>query len=89
MLKHMRQQLHAKVLLVEGGPTLNAEMFTLGVVDEYFLTLGPVIVGGRDTLTAVEGALAFPRHDAKRLQLVSAAPNPETDEVYLRYRARR
>lgn len=89
MLKHMRQHLNAKVLLVEGGPTLNADMYALEVVDEYFLTLGPVIVGGRDTFTAVEGALAFPRYDLKRLQLISAVPNPETDEVYLRYRARR
>ncbi len=89
MLKHMRQELNARVLLVEGGPTVNAAMFALGVVDEYFVTLGPVIVGGRDTLTAVEGPAAFSREDVKYLQLLTTVPNAETNEVYLHYRVRR
>ncbi len=88
MLRHMRQELGAQVLLCEGGPSTNAQFFELGVVDEYFLTLGPVIVGGKDTLTAVEGEHAFTREDVRHLELVSAIPNPETNEVYLRYRAR-
>ena len=89
MLAHMRRELGARVLLCEGGPTVNAQFFALDVVDEYFLTLGPVIVGGKDTLTAVEGDRAFARDDVKRLDLVSAVPNPVTGEVYLRYRVRR
>lgn len=89
MLAHMRRELGAQVLLCEGGPTTNAQFFELGVVDEYFLTLGPVIVGGKDTLTAVEGDRAFSREDVKRMDLISAVPNPGTSEVYLRYRVRR
>lgn len=88
MLRHMRQELGAEVLLCEGGPTTTAEFYRLGVVDEFFLTLGPVIVGGRDTLTAVEGPAAFTRETVKRLELMSAFANPETSEMYLRYRVR-
>jgi len=87
-LRHMRFELHASVLLVEGGPGLNAQLFEAGLVDEYFTTLGPVVVGGKDTLTAVEGR-AFARDHVKRLDLLSAVPNEETGEVYLRYRVRR
>ena len=86
MLRHMREELGASVLLVEGGPTLNAELWRQGFVDEFFLTLGPVIVGGRETLTAVEGSSAFTRDQLPRLELVSAVPNEETSEIYLRYR---
>lgn len=89
MLAHMRHELGAKVLLCEGGPTTNAAMFAHGLVDEFFLTLGPVIVGGRDTLTAVEGPAAFPKEFVKHLELVSAVPNRATSEVYLRYRVNR
>ncbi|MGE5594601.1 MAG: RibD family protein [Hyphomicrobiales bacterium] len=89
MLEHMRHELGAQVLLVEGGPTVNAELWRMGVVDEYFLTLGPVVVAGRDTLTAAEGPAAFRREELPHLQLVSAVPNEETSEVYLRYRVRR
>jgi 2,5-diamino-6-(ribosylamino)-4(3H)-pyrimidinone 5'-phosphate reductase len=88
MLRHMRQELGAEVLLCEGGPTTNAEFFELDVVDEYFLTLGPVIVAGKDTLTAVEGPHSFSRDSLRHLELISAIPNPETSEVYLHYRVR-
>ena len=86
MLRHMRHELGAELLMVEGGPTLNAQLFEQGLVDEYFTTIGPVVVGGRDTLTAVESARPFTRAGAPRLRLLSAVTNEETDEIYLRYR---
>ncbi len=88
MLRHMRHELGAWVLLLEGGPSTNAEFFANGFIDEFFLTLGPVVIGGRETLTTVEGAEPFSRQDAPRLELLSAVPNPATGEVYLRYRVR-
>ncbi|MEX2236518.1 MAG: dihydrofolate reductase family protein [Dehalococcoidia bacterium] len=89
MLRHMREELKAEVLLVEGGPTLNAELFARDCVDEIFVSLGPVIVGGKDTLTAVEGPRAFSLSEVRHLELVSAHANPETSEIYTRYRVRR
>jgi 5-amino-6-(5-phosphoribosylamino)uracil reductase len=87
MLKHMRNELGAEVLLVEGGPTVNAELFRLGVVDEYFVTVGPVIVGGKETKTPVTGDAPFTRRSLLKFELVWAVPNPATDEIYCRYRA--
>ena len=89
MLRHMRRELGAKVLLVEGGPTIYAGLYALDAVDEAFVTLGPVVVGGADTLSAVAGERAFTLAEAKRLELLSAHANPETSELYLRYRVRR
>lgn len=89
MLKHMRQEMAAEALLVEGGPTVNGELFERGLVDEFFLTLGPVVVGGRDTKTPVEMAKPFTRKTLPHFELVWAVPNPETNEVYCRYRRRR
>lgn len=88
MLAHMRHKLRANVLLCEGGPAVNAQMFRLGFVDEYFVTIGPVIVGGEETLTPVEGE-PYTRETLRRLELVWAIPNNETNEVYCRYRVRR
>lgn len=89
MLRHMRHALGAEALLVEGGPTVYAALYGLDAIDEAFVTLGPVVVGGAGTLTAVAGERAFTRASAPRLALVAAHANPETDEVYLRYRVRR
>jgi riboflavin biosynthesis pyrimidine reductase len=88
MLRHMREELGAQVLLLEGGPTVNAEFFAIGAIDEVFLTVGPIVVGGSETLTPV-GGLPFPGERAPRLDLVWAVPNEATQEVYLRYRVRR
>ncbi len=87
MLRHMRDYLGARVLLLEGGPTVNADFFARDLVDEFFLTVGPVVIAGRDSLTAVEGT-PFTRESMKRLELLWAEPNEETDEVYLRYRVK-
>ncbi|MCA9832116.1 MAG: dihydrofolate reductase family protein [Dehalococcoidia bacterium] len=87
MLRHMRNELGAKVLLLEGGPTLNAQFFRENAVDEVFLTVGPVIVGGSDTITPVEGT-PYLRATAPRLDLISAVPLEESGEVFLRYRVR-
>ena len=89
MLRHMRRELGAAVLLVEGGPNLNGQLFAQGLVDEYYVTIGPVVVGGTGVLTAVEGPHAFTPETAPRLDLVSAYLNPETSELYCRYRVRR
>lgn len=89
MLGHMRQALGARVLLCEGGPTTTAQFFAAHVVDEYFTTIGPEIVAGRDTLTPVEGPVTFNRDGVRHLELVSLTHNQETSELYLRYRVRR
>ncbi len=90
MLRHMRVELGARLVMLEGGPTLNGECFRAGVVDELFLTLGGVVVGGHGLPTAVEmPGIDVTRATVTRLELLSAVPNPDTDEVYLRYRVRR
>ncbi len=88
MLRHMRHRLGARLLLVEGGPHLNGQLFEAGLVDEFFLTLGPVVVGGPGLLTAVETRRTPTLDTVTRLELLSATPNPATSEVYLHYRVR-
>jgi len=89
MLRHMRQELGASRVLVEGGPTLNGMLLNAGLVDEYFLTLGPRIVGGNETLTPVRSNRPPSTALLAQLTLISAIPNPATGELYLRYRLRR
>ncbi|MSQ31503.1 MAG: hypothetical protein EXR64_05740 [Dehalococcoidia bacterium] len=89
MLGHMRGELGARLLVVEGGPTLNGQLFDLGCVDEFFLTLGGVIVNGNRSRAAVESDRDPSLAALTRLELISAVPNGATNEVYLRYRVQR
>lgn len=88
LLLHMREELGAALLLVEGGPSLNGALFDRGLIDEYFLTLGSVLVGGSGIPAAIEGQLAPSRSRLRPLDLLSAYANVESSELYLRYRLR-
>jgi riboflavin biosynthesis pyrimidine reductase len=55
-------QLDASVLLCEGGPSLNGDLLTAGLIDEWCLTLSPKLVGGgagRATVGAAECPTEF------------------------------
>ena len=88
VLRHMREELGATLLLVEGGPSLNGALFDRGLIDEYFLTLGSVLVGGSGVAAAIEGQRSPTRERLRSLDLVSAYAHTETSELFLRYRLR-
>ncbi len=86
VLAHMRDELGAGLLLVEGGPHLNGSLLEIDAVDEYFLTLGRVIVAGNAPLPAVLGSRPPNVDDLTHFDLVSLAFEPSTNELHLRYR---
>lgn len=70
-------------LLVEGGGEVNRAFLHAGCVDEIYTTLCPLIIGGRDAPTPVDGEGFGPaRFPALRLLSVERVD----DELYLRYR---
>lgn len=58
-----------RAVLCEGGPTLNRSLVVAGVVDEWFVTLDPTIVGGEPG-----GA-----------RLIAGAPLPDAQALELRW----
>lgn len=69
-----------RALVCEGGPSLNEALISYDVVDELFLSLSPLLVGGGER-TLVDTA---PAHDVRHAQLVSVAT--ADDYLFLRYR---
>jgi len=86
LLRHARHELGARLLLCEGGPSLNGALLAAGCLDELFLTVGSSIAGGADVLTAVVGLQTPRMTDATHLALLSASTHPDGGELYLRYR---
>jgi len=79
-LRALGRRGHALVL-VEGGPSLNGQLFAAGLVDELFLTVAPLIAG-QTTRRIVEGELATP------VGLTLLQVTQLDDEVLLRYAQR-
>lgn len=49
------ESLNIKKILVEGGGEINWSVLKLGLADELIVTISPVVIGGRDAKTLVEG----------------------------------
>lgn len=71
-LLELMYQRGVRRLMVEGGGTLNWSLIEQGLVDEICVFVGPMVIGGRDAPTLVDGrgfADGF-----QRLELISAGP---------------
>lgn len=76
----------ASTVLLESGGGLSSLFFHAGLVDELYLTVVPIILGGAGAPTPVDGApWAVP--DAPRLTLLDFAV--QDSEVYFHYRVGR
>lgn len=72
-------------LLVEGGPNLVANLLRERLVDEFFITLVPIVKGGKDVPTLVEGE-SIGYGELLKLDLVSVLE--AGGELFLRYRTK-
>ena len=80
----LRERFGVSTLLCEGGPHLNAQLLTHGLVDELFLTVSPKLAGGdamSETLRIVSGAELEPP-----LNLELAGALEHDSYLFLRYR---
>jgi riboflavin biosynthesis pyrimidine reductase len=69
----------AKVVLCEGGPTLNGQLVYADVLDELCLTISPMMVGG-DATRLVDPSSPFARRDLRLDRLIE-----EDGFLFLRY----
>ena len=84
LMRYLAAERGVRRLVCEGGAILNYHMLAAGLVDEFFITVTPSIIGEPRPRTAVEGPAALPNDQLQRLDLVSAITHDR--EVFLRYR---
>jgi riboflavin-specific deaminase-like protein len=78
-LRYLRVERGIRSLLSEGGPHLHADLLSAGLVDELFVTLGPMLAGGEGPgLTS-----GLPEH---LMPLDLAWLLHDGDELFARYR---
>lgn len=85
MLGELRSRYGVRMLLSEGGPTLNHAFFRAGAVDELFMTVAPFVAGRTGELAMVEGPALLEPFPALRLQSVHL----HGSELFLRYAVER
>ena len=86
LMRYLVSERGVRRLVCEGGAILNYHMLAAGLVDEFFVTVTPSIIGEPRPRTAVEGPAALPSDQLQRLELISTISRG--GEVFLRYRVR-
>ena len=84
LVDYLASERGVRRLVCEGGAILNAHMLRAGLVDEFFITVTPSIIGEPRPRTAVEGERALAPEEVLSLELVSVIHCQ--GEVFLRYR---
>jgi riboflavin biosynthesis pyrimidine reductase len=79
LLRRLADEFGVRSLVTEGGPTLNSELLRSGLIDDLFLSTAPVLLGGPDPLTIVDGPAV-----ATRLELAGLLEHES--HLYARYR---
>lgn len=72
MLMKSVMRLGIRKILLEGGGTLNWNMLTQGFVDEVSIAVSPLIIGGEEAVTLVEGEGVERVEDAVKLRFTKA-----------------
>lgn len=85
-LLHELASMNIRSILVEGGGEVNWSLIKEGLLDELIVTVAPVILGGRDAKTLVEGEGFGSIKDALRLSLVRVKKDRKSGEVTLYYK---
>jgi len=85
-LLHELASTNIKSVLVEGGGEVNWSLIKEGLLDELIVTVAPVILGGREAKTLVEGEGFGSIKDALRLSLVRVKKDKRSGEVILHYK---
>lgn len=76
-----------KKVLVEGGGEINWSVLKLGLVNELIVTIAPIVIGGRDAKTLVEGEGISYIYNAIRMKLVKSIIQ-DKKEIVLIYKLR-
>lgn len=71
-LRTLRTRYGVRAVVCEGGAHLNAELLPGGLVDELHLVLSPLLTGGADPLTLVQGAALQPPVAARLVWLLES-----------------
>lgn len=79
----LRREWQVKTLICEGGGAVNAALFEAHLVDRLYLTIAPVILGGRQAPTPSDGQ-GFPTLNAATL-LKSKSIKRVGNELYCAY----
>jgi 2,5-diamino-6-(ribosylamino)-4(3H)-pyrimidinone 5'-phosphate reductase len=81
------ERLDFKKILVEGGGEINWSVLKLGLANELIVTISPVVIGGRDAKTLVEGEGIAKITDGIKMKL-SKTVIQNKNEIVLYYKLR-
>lgn len=87
-LEKLFEDFACKRITVQTGGTLNAEFIRRGLIDYVDIVVAPLIVGGKDTPTLVDGRSFTTKENLKGLGVLELESMEKLEDSYIRLRYR-
>ena len=84
-LFNMLYKMGYRKILIEGGGELNWSCLHNGIVNELIITIAPIVLGGRNAITLVEGRGYSTISQGIKLKLTKIIQNKNDNEITLYY----
>src|ERR671912_345838 len=84
-LFNMLYKMGYRKILIEGGGELNWSCLHDGIVNELIITIAPIVLGGRNAITLVEGRGYSTISQGIKLKLTKIIQNKNDNEITLYY----
>ena len=81
-MKHLKKR-KIKTILLEGGGLINWEFIKNDLVDEFFITITPHLIGGKNSVSLIQGDGFEKIAKSPKLQLIGV--NRLGDDLVLHY----
>ena len=85
-LERLYSEFGCERLTVQTGGTLNAELISRGLIDFVDVVIAPVLIGGKDTASMVDGPSITTREELSRLGVLRLIEARPLEDSYLRLR---
>lgn len=83
LFEKLYEKYKIKKITIQSGGTMNASLIRAGLIDRLSLVMAPVIIGGKDTSTLVDGESIHTLEDLRFLRPLKLTEARKLDDSYL------
>ena len=86
MLKQLKYRFDCERLTIQSGGTFNSLFLQNKLIDYVDIVVAPVLVGGKDTVSLIEGESISTKYDLSKLGILKVMDIRKLEDDYIRLR---
>lgn len=83
LLRKLKSEYNVERLTIQSGGTLNADWVREGLIDHVSLVVAPLLIGGKNTSSLIDGESLHTQEDLKKLRVLKLVKCTQFENSYL------